>query len=117
MSIGVTVDSYVVFFEKLKDDLNKGRTLRNSAVRGFESAWRTILAADTVSFLGALVLWWLTVGPVRGFAFFLGLSTLSDLVVSYLFTRPAVLLLARTGLMNRPGVLGVRRPAVTEGTA
>ena len=117
VSIGVTVDSYVVFFEKLKDDLNKGRTLRNSAVRGFESAWRTILAADTVSFLGALVLWWLTVGPVRGFAFFLGLSTLSDLVVSYLFTRPAVLLLARTGLMNRPGVLGVRRPAVTEGTA
>jgi preprotein translocase subunit SecD len=114
VSIGVTVDSYVVFFEKLKDDLNKGRTLRNSAVRGFESAWRTILAADTVSFLGALVLWWLTVGPVRGFAFFLGLSTLSDLVVSYLFTRPAVLLLARTGLMNRPGVLGVRRQAVTE---
>ncbi|MFM2046513.1 MAG: protein translocase subunit SecD, partial [Actinomycetota bacterium] len=117
VSIGVTVDSYVVFFEKLKDDLNKGRTLRNSAVRGFESAWRTILAADTVSFLGALVLWWLTVGPVRGFAFFLGLSTLSDLVVSYLFTRPTVLLLARTGLMNRPGVLGVRRPAITEGTA
>ncbi|MFM8553718.1 MAG: protein translocase subunit SecD [Acidimicrobiales bacterium] len=111
VSIGVTVDSYVVFFEKLKDDLHKGRTLRNSAARGFDSAWRTILAADTVSFLGALVLWWLTVGPVRGFAFFLGLSTLSDIVVSYLFTRPAVLLLARTGFMNRAGVLGVRKVA------
>lgn len=114
VSIGVTVDSYVVFFEKLKDDLNKGRTLRNSAARGFDSAWRTILAADTVSFLGALVLWWLTVGPVRGFAFFLGLSTLSDIVVSYFFTRPTVLLLARTGFMNRAGVLGVRRPATAE---
>lgn len=114
VSIGVTVDSYVVFFEKLKDDLNKGRTLRNSAARGFDSAWRTILAADTVSFLGALVLWWLTVGPVRGFAFFLGLSTLSDIVVSYFFTRPTVLLLARTGFMNRSGVLGVRRPATVE---
>ncbi|MGA1362046.1 MAG: protein translocase subunit SecD [Ilumatobacteraceae bacterium] len=114
VSIGVTVDSYVVFFEKLKDDLNKGRTLRNSAARGFDSAWRTILAADTVSFLGALVLWWLTVGPVRGFAFFLGLSTLSDIVVSYFFTRPTVLLLARTGFMNRAGVLGVRRPAAAE---
>ena len=111
VSIGVTVDSYVVFFEKLKDDLHKGRTLRNSAARGFDSAWRTILAADTVSFLGALVLWWLTVGPVRGFAFFLGLSTLSDIVVSYFFTRPAVLLLARTGFMNRTGVLGVRKVA------
>ncbi|MFM8794172.1 MAG: protein translocase subunit SecD [Acidimicrobiales bacterium] len=114
VSIGVTVDSYVVFFEKLKDDLTKGRTLRNSAARGFDSAWRTILAADTVSFLGALVLWWLTVGPVRGFAFFLGLSTLSDIVVSYFFTRPTVLLLARTGFMNRAGVLGVRRPATAE---
>lgn len=114
VSIGVTVDSYVVFFEKLKDDLVKGRTLRNSAARGFDSAWRTILAADTVSFCGALVLWWLTVGPVRGFAFFLGLSTLSDIVVSYFFTRPTVLLLARTGFMNRAGVLGVRRPATAE---
>ena len=114
VSIGVTVDSYVVFFEKLKDDLVKGRTLRNSAARGFDSAWRTILAADTVSFCGALVLWWLTVGPVRGFAFFLGLSTLSDIVVSYFFTRPTVLLLARTGFMNRAGVLGVRGPATAE---
>ena len=108
VSIGVTVDSYVVFFEKLKDDVQAGRTLRNSAARGFESAWRTILAADTVSLLGALILWWLTVGSVRGFAFFLGLSTLSDMFVSYLFTRPAVLLLARTRFMNKGRVLGVR---------
>ena len=112
VSIGVTVDSYVVFFEKMKDDVQAGRTLRNSAARGFESAWRTILAADTVSLLGALILWWLTVGSVRGFAFFLGLSTLSDMVVSYLFTRPAVLLLARTDFMNKGRVLGVRTTEV-----
>ena len=107
VSIGVTVDSYVVFFEKLKDDVRLGRTLRNSASRGFESAWRTILVADTVSLLGALILWWLTVGSVRGFAFFLGLSTLSDMFVSYTFSRPAVLLLARTSMFNKGKVLGV----------
>jgi preprotein translocase subunit SecD len=113
VSIGVTVDSYVVFFEKIKDDVQSGRSLRNSAARGFESAWRTILAADTVSFIGALILWWLTVGSVRGFAFFLGLSTLIDIVVSYFFTRPTVLLLARTKFMNKGRVLGVA-PSTTE---
>ncbi len=113
VSIGVTVDSYVVFFEKLKDDVQAGRTLRNSAVRGFDSAWRTILAADTVSLLGAIILWSMTVGSVRGFAFFLGLSTLSDIVVSYFFTRPAVLLLARTKFFNKGRVLGVRSTTAT----
>ena len=113
VSIGVTVDSYVVFFEKLKDDVQAGRTLRNSASRGFDSAWRTILIADTASLIGALVLWWLTVGSVRGFAFFLGLSTLSDIVVSYFFTRPTVLLLSRTRLFNNGRVLGVRGAQAT----
>ncbi len=108
VSIGVTVDSYVVFFEKLKDDVQAGRTMRNSAARGFDSAWRTILAADTVSLLGAVILWSMTVGSVRGFAFFLGLATMSDIVVSYFFTRPAVLLLARTKFFNKGRVLGVR---------
>ena len=96
MSVGVTVDSYVVFFERLKDEVRAGRSMRNSAQRGFAGAWRTILVADLVSLIGAAVLWYLTVGSVRGFAFFLGLSTLCDLVVAYFFTRPAVLLLART---------------------
>ena len=110
VSIGVTVDSYVVFFERIKDELHAGRTLRSSAQRSFALAWRTILAADTVSFLGALVLWWLTVGSVRGFAFFLGLSTLCDVIVAYFFTRPAVLLLARSKFLNGRKVLGVALP-------
>ncbi|MDP4929178.1 MAG: protein translocase subunit SecD [Ilumatobacteraceae bacterium] len=117
VSVGVTVDSYVVFFEKLKDDVQLGRTLRNSAARGFDRAWRTILIADTVSLIGALILWQLTVGSVRGFAFFLGLSTLSDMVVSYFFARPAVLLLAKTKMFNRGRVLGVAKAKISEAVA
>ncbi len=107
VSIGVTVDSYVVFFERLKDEVRAGKTLRNSAQRSFDSAWKTILAADTVSLIGAFVLWYLTVGSVRGFAFFLGLSTLCDIVVAYFFTRPAVLLMARSRFMNHGKVFGI----------
>jgi len=108
VSIGIAVDSYIVFFERLKDELHSGRTLRNSAQRSFEGAWRTVLAADTVSFLAAAVLWWLTVGSVRGFAFFLGLATLADVVIVWFFTRPAMLLLARSKFMEKRSLLGVR---------
>ncbi|MCU1500716.1 MAG: Protein translocase subunit SecD, partial [Ilumatobacteraceae bacterium] len=107
VSVGVTVDSYVVFFERLKDEVRAGRTIRNAAQRGFAGAWHTILVADLVSLIGALVLWYLTVGSVRNFAFFLGLSTLCDLGVAYLFTRPTVLLLARTKFMARRKVMGI----------
>ena len=110
VSIGVTVDSYVVFFERIKDELHAGKSLRSSAQRSFTLAWRTILAADTVSFLGALVLWRLTVGSVRGFAFFLGLSTVCDVIVAYFFTRPAVLLLARSKFLQGRKILGVALP-------
>lgn len=116
VSIGVTIDSYVVFFERIKDELHKGKTLRNSAQRSFASAWRTILAADTVSFIGAAILWKLTVGSVRGFAFFLGLATLTDIIVAYFFTRPAVLLLARSRFLASRKILGVvRQPDASPG--
>ncbi len=116
VSVGVTIDSYVVFFERLKDEVRSGKTLRNSAQRGFTGAWRTIVIADLVSLIGAFVLWYLTVGAVRGFAFFLGLSTLLDLFVSYFYTRPTVLLLSRTKWMERRKVMGVAvsAPAVTQ---
>jgi preprotein translocase subunit SecD len=107
VSIGVTIDSYVVFFERLKDELRSGRTLRNSAQRGFTGAWRTIVVADCASLIGAAVLWYLTVGSVRGFAFYLGLSTLTDLFVAYFFTRPAILLLARSTFMRGKKILGI----------
>ena len=114
VSIGIAVDSYIVFFERLKDELTSGRTLRNSAQRSFEGAWRTVLAADTVSFLAAAVLWWLTVGSVRGFAFFLGLATLADVVIVWFFTRPAMLLLARSKFMANRSMLGIKPPRSTE---
>ncbi len=118
VSIGVTIDSYVVFFERIKDELHKGKSLKNSAQRSFAAAWRTILAADTVSFIGAAILWQLTVGSVRGFAFFLGLATLTDVIVAYFFTRPTVLLLARSRFFERRNVLGVvRRPDVNTGVS
>ena len=105
--MGVTVDSYVVFFERLKDEVRGGKTLKSSAFRGFKGAWRTILAADIVSLIGAVVLFWLSVGSVRGFAFFLGLSTAVDLLIAYTFTRPAVLLVAQSQRYRRGDVLGV----------
>ena len=117
VSVGVTVDSYVVFFERLKDEVRAGRSLRNSAMRGFQGAWRTIVIADLVSLIGALVLWYLTVGAVRGFAFFLGLSTACDLLVSYFFTRPMVLLLSRTKWMEKRKVMGIEVTSAPAGGA
>ena len=114
VSIGVTVDSYVVYFERLKDDVRLGRTLRSSAERSFSGAYRTILAADSASLIGAAILWYFTVGSVRGFAFFLGLSTLLDMLVSFFFTRPAVILLSRSKAFAGPDVLGVHRGEATE---
>jgi preprotein translocase subunit SecD len=97
VSIGITVDSYIVYFERLKDEARAGRSIRSSVDRGFRSAWRTVLAADTVSLLAALLLYLIAVGDVRGFAFFLGLSTLMDVAITWYFTRPLVILLGRRG--------------------
>jgi preprotein translocase subunit SecD len=108
VSIGVSVDSYIVYFEKLKEDVKQGRLLRNAAQRSFETTWRTILAAGLVSLIGAVTLWLLTVGSVRGFAFFLGLATTVDLIISYVFTRSAVVFLSRTNLVNRRRLLGIK---------
>jgi preprotein translocase subunit SecD len=94
VSVGVTVDSYVVYFERLRDELRHGRSMDASIDRGFRRAWRTILAADGVSILGAFVLYVLTVGSVRGFALMLMISTALDMVVAWFFTRPLVALLA-----------------------
>ena len=103
VAVGVTVDTYVVFFERLKDELRHGRTLRNAAPRSFKATWRTILSADLVSLLASLILFWLSVGSVKGFALYLGLTTICDLLVFYFFTRPAVYMLAETKWFNRTG--------------
>lgn len=90
VSVGVTVDSYVVYFEKLKDEVRTGRTVRSSVDRAFEKSFKTILAADLVSLIGAAVLYALAIGSVRGFAFFLGISVILDLLISYFFMHPLV---------------------------
>ena len=109
VAIGVTVDSYVVFFERIKDELRNGRTIKNAAPRSFKMTWRTIWSADVISLIAAGILFSLSVGSVRGFALYLGLTTICDLLVCYFFTRPAVLLLARTKLMaKQENVLGMK---------
>jgi preprotein translocase subunit SecD len=109
VSVGVTVDSYVVYFERLKDEIRSGKTIRSSVDRGFSRAYRTILAADLVSLIAAGLLYFLSVGAVRGFAFFLGLSTLLDLITAYFFTRPMVVLLGRNRLFTEARWVGVAR--------
>jgi preprotein translocase subunit SecD len=96
VAIGITADSFVVYFERIRDEVRDGRTLRVAVETGWVRARRTILAADFVSFLAAVVLYLLSVGGVRGFAFTLGLTTLIDIAVVFLFTKPLVTLLART---------------------
>jgi preprotein translocase subunit SecD len=109
VSIGVTVDSYVVFFERLKDEVRTGRTVRASVDRSFKRAFRTMLVADTSAFMGAAVLYLLTVGPVRGFAFFLGLSTVLDVVVTWFFMRPLTVLISRNKVFTSNRFFGVAR--------
>jgi preprotein translocase subunit SecD len=114
VSVGVTVDSYVVYFERLKDELRAGRTMRSAVDSAFKHSFRTVLIADTAAFLAAAVLYLLTVGPVRGFAFFLGLSTVLDVVVAYFFKRPLVAVLGRWGWLQRSKFVGMSTQVVPE---
>jgi preprotein translocase subunit SecD len=100
VAIGVTADSFVVFFERLRDEVRDGNTLRSSVEKGWVRARRTIISADLVSLIAAAVLYALAIGDVRGFAFTLGLSTLVDLLVVFTFTKPLITLLARTAFFG-----------------
>ena len=109
VSVGVTVDSYIVYFERLKDDLRAGRSVKASVGRSFSRAWRTILVADGTSFIGAAILYVLTVGPVRGFAFTLALSTALDVIIAWFFTRPIVGILGRSRFFTEARFFGLNR--------
>ncbi|WP_029664022.1 protein translocase subunit SecD [Cellulomonas sp. KRMCY2] len=123
VAIGITADSFIVYFERIRDELRDGRTLVAAVDEGWLRARRTILASDAVNFLAAFVLYFLAVGGVRGFAFTLGLTTLIDLMVVFLFTHPVMLLLARTSFFGQghkfsgldPGMLGARSRYVGRG--
>jgi preprotein translocase subunit SecD len=111
VAIGVSVDSNVVYFEHLKEDIRDGRTARSAVDRAFKPAYSTIVKANTASLIGAGLLWWLTVGAVRGFALYLGLATILDLVATYFFMGPAIKLLSKTRLFaTKPERFGL--PAI-----
>ena len=116
--VSVTADSFVVFFERLRDEVREGKQLRPAVEAGWKRARRTILVSDTVSFLAALLLYYFSIGEVKGFAYTLGLTTLIDILVVFLFTKPMVTLLARTRFYGNgaplsgldPARLGARTP-------
>ncbi len=105
VAIGVTADSFIIYFERIRDEVREGRSIRTAVETGWHKARRTIVVADAVSLLSAVVLFTLAVGGVRGFAFTLGLTTLIDLVIVFFFTKPLMSLLARTRFFGqgRPG--------------
>jgi preprotein translocase subunit SecD len=96
VAIGITADSFIVFFERLRDEVRDGKTLRPAVESGWKRARRTILVSDTVSLLAAVLLYHFAISDVQGFAYTLGLTTLIDLIVVFLFTKPMVTLLAGT---------------------
>ncbi|MGI8665732.1 MAG: protein translocase subunit SecD [Jatrophihabitans sp.] len=124
VAVGITADSFVVFSERIKDEVHEGRTARTAIPRAWIRSRRTILSADTVSFLAAATLYYFAAGDVKGFAFTLGLSTILDLVVVFLFTHPLVSLFSRsaafgsarfTGLDHvRPGGIASRERLIEE---
>jgi preprotein translocase subunit SecD len=107
LAIGITADSFVIFFEGLKDEVRQGRTFRSSVPRAWVRVRRTILSADAVSFLAAAVLYILALGQVRGFAFTLGLSTVLDLLVVFLVTHPLVALASNSRVFGSPAFSGL----------
>jgi preprotein translocase subunit SecD len=113
VALGITADSFVVFFERIKDEVHDGRSLRVAVPRAWVRARRTILSADTVSFLAAAILYYFAAADVKGFAFTLGLSTILDLVVVFLFTHPIVSLLSRSRRFGSPRFTGLN--SVREG--
>jgi preprotein translocase subunit SecD len=107
VAVGITADSFVVFFERIKDEVHEGRTARVAIPRAWHRSRRTILSADTVSFLAAATLYYFAAGEVKGFAFTLGLSTVIDLVVVFLFTHPLVALFSRSAAFGSARFTGL----------
>jgi preprotein translocase subunit SecD len=108
VSIGIAADSSIIYRERFRDELRAGRTIRSAADKAFDSSFRTNLTGNTVSFLAAVVLYVLAVGPVRGFAFTLGLSTLVDTILLATFTKSLFALIARSPKLAASRFMGMR---------
>ncbi len=96
VAVGITADSFVVYFERIRDEIREGRTLRSAVESGWQKARRTIIVADAVTIIAAVLLYFFAVGGVRGFAFTLGLTTFVDLIAVFIFTKPMMTILARS---------------------
>ncbi|MEO9328593.1 protein translocase subunit SecD [Gordonia aurantiaca] len=107
IGIGMTADSFVVYFERIKDEMREGRSFRSAVPRGWASARRTIWSGNAVSFIAAAVIYILAIGEVRGFAFTLGLTTILDVMVVFLVTHPLVVLASRSSFLSKPSVNGL----------
>jgi preprotein translocase subunit SecD len=114
VSLGITADSYIVFYERLKDEVRHGKTLRTSVQPAFNRAWKTIVAADIVTITAAVALYLLAVGSVRGFALTLGIATALDLFVVYFFKRPTIFLMARNNKVANLRGVGLRSGVAAE---
>ena len=113
VSIGITADSFIVYFERIRDEVREGRSLRSAVETGWARARRTILVADFVSIIAAVLLYFFAVGGVRGFAFTLGLSTLIDLIVVFFFTKPMMTLVGRSKFYNSgSAITGISRKSL-----
>ncbi|MEZ5323080.1 MAG: SecD/SecF family protein translocase subunit [Microthrixaceae bacterium] len=110
VSIGVSLDSSILYFESFKEEVLHGRGVRSAVDRSFGQAFGTIVKADSSSLIGAIILYVLSVGPVKGFAFYLALTTLIDLLLAYCFIRPATILAAQSKLGDRPALFGIPKP-------
>ncbi|GAB4005469.1 hypothetical protein GCM10029992_53410 [Glycomyces albus] len=112
VAIGITADSFVVYFERIKEEMRDGRSARSAVPRAWVRTRRTILSANTVSIIAALVLYFLAIGPVRAFAFALGVSTLVNVLVVFLFTHPIAEWMARGRVLNNVHLSGLHTNAV-----
>ena len=109
IGIGTTADSFVVIYERIKDEVRKGKTFRSATASGWERAKETIVTGNMVTLIGAVIIYMLAVGDVKGFAFTMGLTTVFDLLVTFLITSPLLILASRSSFWSKPAVNGMSK--------
>lgn len=113
IGIGTTADSFVVIYERIKDEVRKGKTFRSATASGWDRAKETVVTGNMVTLIGAVIIYFLAVGDVKGFAFTMGLTTIFDLLVTFLVTAPLMVLASRSKFWSKPGVNGMSKAFAT----
>lgn len=116
IGIGTTADSFVVIYERIKDEVRKGKTFRSATASGWDRAKETVVTGNMVTLIGAVIIYFLAVGDVKGFAFTMGLTTIFDLLVTFLVTAPLMVLASRSKFWAKPGVNGMTKAFATGAT-